>query len=722
MLRTIILFAFAIFATAKHSHAATTAINQGTQPNFLDPSCIAVASNTVTTKNSSIANKRFASPTFFDLKVQIQKNLSKFLSTRISAINLATSKQCENPLSDSSCTVVSYKNPDGTSVTAQGVYQFVVFSSLYNYIDSATLDSGQLETARAEFMTGYRSSITPEKFEEYVNAEIAKVNKERAEDDAKLKADEQDKRKGQLTDYEIKWLRIDVTKKYSGIDSVTFNAAIEEAITSSGIVGGMENKSIAAIINLMDSASTIIAAKMSDDGLFLQKLGHSSLVAFPITSRLVECLDGTFRNLFMKDVSKITRRTPFGLAQDYFKPAVILALILYFIAYGYKIVLAHGMGKQSEIIMFAVKFGLVFYFSIGEAWKDFAFDMLKSIPATVSQIVFESLPGSVDGCTAFKPSMYPQGKGMLSFFDTIDCKYANYIGLRSGQSVPAIFSVITIPMLIPVPIVTLLVTTIGFLYFGIVTFGLLIAIEIYISAILFFTFYLFLAPLVVPMALFSKTEDICKKYQTKIIGTVVQAVMSVVMLVMVIALMDGVIYGPNPGGQNLFTPPPQPMVNGIPQPSTLNDNCYPTNGAWEPRGFFGATNTDGLIGVGIPMACMLARISPPSWLSFPVPFVLELFQLPISGSFFTIYFGFFVPGIISILSLFIVNTVTGQISEVINKISGATNTGAFGASSFNPMSQAFSAGKEAVEEGKQVYNAIKESAKEAGKEAVKTVL
>jgi hypothetical protein len=105
-----------------------------------------------------------------------------------------------------------------------------------------------------------------------------------------------------------------------------------------------------------------------------------------------------------------------------------------------------------------------------------------------------------------------------------------------------------------------------------------------------------------------------------------------------------------------------------------------------------------------------------------VPFVLELFQLPISGSFFTIYFGFFVPGIISILSLFIVTTVTGQISGVIDKISGATNTSAFGASSFNPMSQAFSAGEKAIEEGKQVYNAIKDAAKEAGKEAVKTVL
>ena len=646
MLRTIILSAFVLFTFVKHAHAEITAT---AKPTFVDSACIATASNTATT-NLSVSNKRLESPTFFDLKVQIQKNLSKFFSTRIVAIN--SSGVCQNPLSDSTCTVVEYKNPDGTPVTVDGIYQFVVYSSLYNYIDGTTLDSGQLETVRAEFMKGY-----------------------------------------------------------SGIDKRTFEVIIKENIASLGITSGLGNKSIADILALMDSASTGIAEKMSADGLFLQKLGYSSLVAFPITSRLIECLDGTFRNLFMKDISTKMHRTPFGVAQDYFKPAVILALILYFIAYGYKIVMAHGMGKQSEILMFAIKFALVFYFSIGEAWKDFAFDMLKSIPATVSQIVFEALPGSVDGCTAFKPSMYPQGKGMLSFFDTIDCKYANYIGLSAGESVPGIFSVITLPMLIPVPVVGALVSSLALLYLGMITFGILVGIEVYISSILFLTFYLFLAPLVVPMALFSKTEDICKKYQTKIIGTVVQAVMAVIMIVTIIGLMDGIIYGPNPLNQKLFTQASKSVVNGVPQPNKLNDGCYPNSTA-------GVATTDGVMGGAVPMACLLAKISPPSWYSFPVPYILEIFSLPVSSSYFTMTYSFIVPGVLTVISLLILQTVTGQITGIIEKISGATNTSSFGAASFNGGAKAIELAKNTASEAKATASAAADVAK-AGYNAIK---
>ncbi len=740
MLRTIILSAFVLLAFVKHSHAG---IDESAQPTFVDSACTAGVSNTAA-KKLATDNGRFKSPTFFDLKVQIQKELSKFFSTRISAINISTGATCDNPLSDSTCTVVTYQNPDGTPITVDGIYQFVVYSSLYNYIYGAKLDSGQLETVRAEFMKGYLTfseALSNKTYEEMLKDKLStqllsalpSVNAYRVGIvvDAMMRyvsdANNQafapgaiavlqplqfflekalyDLRKSAvnsvlvsaielnrtLVEAKLKEIEDEIKREIAnnklGLDNRNFNVIMKEVITSLEMTSGLNNKPISDVLALIDSASTKIAEKMIADGLFLQKLGHSSLVAFPITSRLIECLDGTFRNLFMKDVSLKMHRTPFGVAQDYFKPAVILALILYFIAYGYKIVMANGMGKQSEIIMFAIKFGLVFYFSIGEAWKDFAFDMLKSIPATVSQIVFEALPGSADGCSAFKPSMYPQGKGMLSFFDTIDCKYANYIGLSTSQSIPTLFSVIAFPILVPIPILGLLVTALGLLYLEIISFGILAAIEVYISSILFLTFYLFLAPLVVPMALFSKTEDICKKYQTKIMGTVVQAVMAVVMMSMSFALMDGIIYGnaPTSPEHNLFPTTPQPYVNGVPQPRQINKDCYGGRMSYGLDRDMSQDNYPAQIKGVVPMACMLAKIESPGWWSFPIPEVLEIFRLPIPSSFWEVYTHMIIPCGYSVMLLFVVKTLTGQLTAIIDKISLATNTGAFGAAKYEVM-------------------------------------
>ena len=375
MLRTIILSAFVFFTVVQHSYAGITATEN---PTFVDSACIAVASNTATTL--SISNKRLASPTFFDLKVQMQKNLSKFFSTRISAINISTGATCVNPLADSTCTVVDYKNPDGTPITVDGIYQYVVYSSLYNYIDGETLDSGKLETLRVEF-AGYaandptvlnmrkeqaklpglkweKSNIEKTiqdrlKLNQHTNAnlapgmtgipdsevmkypgmvqsseDLARVNKEierinKIVNDTQFSlismiSDLRSKLKGLLSEKQNIEKTIQdrlklnqytnanlapgmtaipdsevmkypgmvqssedlarVNKEIERINNILasarlFDEIMKEVITSLEMTSGLNNKSIAYVLALLDLASTKIAEKMSADVLFFQKPG-----------------------------------------------------------------------------------------------------------------------------------------------------------------------------------------------------------------------------------------------------------------------------------------------------------------------------------------------------------------------------------------------------------------------------------------------------------------
>lgn len=651
---TFILLIFATFLLNPISPSFASDIQKyNTTNSFIDPSCIAIQGNK--SGISTLTNKRLSNPNFLEIRIEIQKNITKFLATRIKGINIATGQECTNVIAEQGCTVTNYINPDGTPITSKQLYDYIVVGMLYKYIAQDILDTGQLETLRYEFAKGYLSDPT-----------------------------------------------------FASKANITFEQNITTAINNTNLVNSnnaFNNKSSQDIINIIDSSSTKISEAIAGDALFFQKAGYSSLVDFPITSRLIECLDGTFRNLFMRDLPT-SHQTPFRIAQDYFKPIVILALILYFIIYGYKILIAHGLGKQSDIFMFAIKFGLVFYFSIGDAWKDFGFDFIKSIPATIAKIVFESLPSNADRCTLFSPSMYPQGKGILAFFDTIDCKFANYIGIVPSQPFPLIFIPLTIPMLIPIPVVGMIVTVLTGAYIAIVVYSILSGIETYLASIIFTTFYLFLAPIVIPMALFAQTEDIAKIYQQKIVSCIVQGVMATIFIITTMALMDGAIYGSNPqdSKHNLFKPPTQPFINGIPRPNSLNDECY--GGSNNIGGF---TTGDGA-GI-VPLACHLVKLSSFKvfWVGWPDQINISFFMLPVPDiRSFALAFAFITPLIVTIMQLFVVTTIIGQTKSVIDKISGADSSSPFGANK-KAMEAATNAvktiGSQGWDEVKDVYKA-----------------
>jgi hypothetical protein len=297
----------------------------------------------------------------------------------------------------------------------------------------------------------------------------------------------------------------------------------------------------------------------------------SSKYIRPLSSRVIECLDGTLTNLFIKPDPR-SKMTIFQQFQAVVKPMVILVLILYIAFNGY-LVATGQMFKEKpkqEILMFILKFILVFYFAIGDAWKDFFFLALRSISTTLGAILIEAGANTVgDGCifTGIGSTPYPDGKGYIAIFDSLDCKIANYIGWFAG---------VKFPILVPMGITFFFAHQVGSFLFSLVLtlvfqlFTIVLRVcNFYILSIIMLTILIYASPIIVPMVLFQSTKNMFDKWLNKVIGLCVHPVVLFAFIGIILSITDRVYYGANPDGNELFLPP---RVFAAPAPGTISIN------------------------------------------------------------------------------------------------------------------------------------------------------
>ncbi|MFT4968020.1 MAG: type IV secretory pathway VirB6-like protein [Candidatus Deianiraeaceae bacterium] len=610
-------------------------------PTFIDPACIAPqmdmsqggpSVNMNTASDIEKAGARFKIPTYLTLRVSLYNNLLKFVKQNITAAKGGII--CDNPLQEQDCVVLSYKMPDGSAITNTNIYKYVVYSSLYDYISSSVLDHNDLETLRTLFAKGYANTT---------------------------------------------------------IDT-SFETAMTNIIATTGLSSsGITNQKISDVLTIIDESSEQLSSIMVKDVLFYQKFGHSSYGRFPIMARLIECLDGTFANLLYRDLPHLPL-TPYKVAQTYFSPIIMLCLIVYLIIEGYKILMAQGIKEKNDIIMFVVQFGLVFYFTIGNAWQDFFFEFINSISSTISGIILESMPGSADGCSVYKPTMYPRGKGYIALFDAVDCKFLNYIGLPGNAWIPGLFSIIALTILMPVPYVSPVVNIISIIYLFSIINTILMGVQIYITATVNLMLLIFLSIIIIPLSLFNITKDIFDKWVTKIIGTVIQKIMAVMMIVITMIMLDSVIYGTNTDA--LFNKTSHIDANGTPYPNSIKNDCY--GGAWNILQTFDFDS--GLILGVVPPACVLNIYAthPWSFFKFPLHFIW-LFRIPVPLVHLIV--AFLIPAILAILMMYAIKMVVGSMEKLISTVSGIDSEDTFGASAYSSVEDGIARAKEAKDKG-----------------------
>lgn len=605
--------------------------------------------------NTAIINKKINNPTYAELRVTLYNNMLRFVSLGVTAA--LGGNTCENPLSQDNCLVVQLKTPSGNDVTPTEIYQYVVYSALYDFISQDVLDANLLELVRQA-----------------------------------------------------------IASTYSQTPTQTFQSSMENVIRADNFFtsGAINNQSIKTVNEKIVSLANALALQATSDILFQQQMGYSSKVTFPLTSRLIECLEGTFANLFLKDLPK-ARITPYAIVQTYFQPIIIAFLIIYIILYGYKILMAHGIKDNAQIIMTFVEFALVFYFTIGDAWQSFFFNALKAIPASIGAMIINALDGGADGCTIFKSYMYPNGKGNLALFDAIDCKFANYIGLTPNSFIPGIFWIIVVPMIIPVPVIGVIVSITGIVYFSCMVYTILLGIQVYISAVVSLSIMIFLSPFTIPMALFDKTEAIFNKWMAKIIGCVISLSFGLMIVVFVLALLDPILYGAKPE-KYLFNDISYRSTPQNPLPNPVRDDCYFTGfaKAWAP--------SDGGLKIGtasfVPTTCLLHHLAQEGvmWIGFPLDW-LYVFRIPINFR-LDIMLMFVVSAFITILFAAIVKKFVDPLVDVIAQIGGDSGADLFGAQKYDGMKDAVARGTDAAKGGSPAKSAQK-SASKTGKEQTK---
>jgi type IV secretory pathway VirB6-like protein len=175
--------------------------------------------------------------------------------------------------------------------------------------------------------------------------------------------------------------------------------------------------------------------------------------------------------------------------------------------------------------------------------------------------VISDNPEKIDGCQFGRVSfsdgstkqvvdkIYPANKEYLAIWDTIDCKIARYLGV-SDSSMSAIGKMITANLLSSLLPITALLNKAGiFLSFLFMIFGCILiatairALHIFISSAFLIILLVYISPIIIPLCLFKKTEDIYNKWLKTLLGTAIQPIVLFAYLGIFISVLDSSVIG-----------------------------------------------------------------------------------------------------------------------------------------------------------------------------------
>lgn len=284
--------------------------------------------------------------------------------------------------------------------------------------------------------------------------------------------------------------------------------------------------------------------------------GYSAKSAHPMTARIVECIEGTIRSLFVVE-SNETHATLFQTFQYSVRPLMMLIMVLYVAIQGYAMILGKGAAEKpkKEMVMFVVKFAMVYYFAMGDAWKDFFFDALRSISHTAAQILIEAgASTTADGCI-FSDYFYPEGKDHIALFDTIDCKFGNYMGWFRGEPMPKLASIGFSYLIFPPGLgVMVFIVSIVFIVQLIILASRIT--QLYLVSIILLSVLLYASPFIIPLVLFESTDQIYKKWLDKVLALAIHPIIVFALAGIVLSITDRIFYGDDPGGNGVFVQEP----------------------------------------------------------------------------------------------------------------------------------------------------------------------
>ena len=281
-----------------------------------------------------------------------------------------------------------------------------------------------------------------------------------------------------------------------------------------------------------------------------------SKVFWSVSSKIVECVRDVLDLVFLNDAKCSNQNFLPGLQQN-LRQAVMVAIILYIILFGIKLVTNHQMVSKGEFFMLFFKIALVLYFSVGmkldngkfeSGLSDFVYPAGLSAMTSFSNFVMDG--SSAHGLCRYDSSSYDEGYEYLALWDSLDCRVGYYLGLYlikdSGVSkngfASGIYGILgtIIPAFLSLEIVFLILMII----YGIFILSIAVYfVHFYVIAMVAFAITVYIGVIIVPMALFSYTKQFFDTWVKVLFSYVLQPVVVTAFMAFLLLVFDNVIYG-----------------------------------------------------------------------------------------------------------------------------------------------------------------------------------
>lgn len=328
------------------------------------------------------------------------------------------------------------------------------------------------------------------------------------------------------------------------------------------------------------SAPMVQCFKETLENNFMQKVGQTICKDSEETPQKTRanpegiCLSGEY----MQRKGEVLNQTFFTKVQKRFLFPIKIALVLSVVMFGFNILLAtpESFINKKTVMTYLVKFGLVYFFVVGNAWQGFFMDSVMNLSSEFADITFS--PKSTrdnsdigdDGChfpkynhlslldpntseeddpasrktyinTIKQNPSYPPGKSYLRIWDTLDCKIARAIGYGPNVSTPNLLKMI---------FAGFISGSLGIMFFfaafayGIMLFSIALrAVHITIMSIMGVILLIYVSPLTITCALFERTKGIFENWWKQMLGFILQPMILFAYLGLMLTVFDDLFIG-----------------------------------------------------------------------------------------------------------------------------------------------------------------------------------
>jgi type IV secretory pathway VirB6-like protein len=309
------------------------------------------------------------------------------------------------------------------------------------------------------------------------------------------------------------------------------------------------------------SAPIAQCVKETLENLFYNRAGHSTCQntnEYPSLDG--SCPSGQYirdGNFTYKKGNTVKDTSFFGMIQNNMQNLVRLTITMSIMFYGMNILVGkNSIGNKKDILTYIFKIAVVLYFATGDAWQSSFFKGVYGAGAEFSRMVFkiglDSNTLKQDGCqfgtytladgTLYNSGRnYPDGKEYLALWDTLDCKIMRYLGYGPEVSVANIASLIFAAWFTGAPGFYFAMSVLFMAFFFIA--ATIRALHIFLSACLSIIIFVFVSPLIIPLCLFKKTENIFKGWLTNLISFCFQPMILFAYIAIFCTVMDKTMIG-----------------------------------------------------------------------------------------------------------------------------------------------------------------------------------